>query len=119
MAETRYQGSCHCGRVAFDVDLDLTQPVLACNCSMCGRMGWRLAFVPPAKFHLRRGGDAVTDYQFGKKQIHHLFCATCGIRAFGHGNGPGGGEMFAVNVRCLDGIDVDALPLHHFDGKRL
>ncbi|MBP6631328.1 MAG: GFA family protein [Kofleriaceae bacterium] len=119
MAETHYQGSCHCGKVRFHVDADLTKPAVACNCSMCGRAGTLLVFVPASGFTLEAGADAMTDYQFGKKHVHHLFCATCGIKAFGRGAGPDGVEMIAVNVRCLDGVDPAAVPLHHYDGKAL
>src|SRR3954453_3363840 len=71
---TTYQGSCHCGAVRYSVEVDLTQPVMACNCSMCGRSGTLLAFVPTAKFKLEQGSDALTDYLFNKENIHHLFC---------------------------------------------
>ena len=83
MAETKtYEGGCHCGNVRFRVKADLSN-VYACNCSMCSRMGWRLAFVPEADFELVKGDKALTDYQFHKMHIHHLFCSTCGIRSYG------------------------------------
>ena len=59
----------------------------------------------------------MTEYQFNKHNIHHLFCATCGIQSFAHGKGPGGAEMVAVNVRCLDGVEVDALTVKKVDGR--
>jgi hypothetical protein len=31
--------------------------------------------------------------------------------------GKGGAEMRAINVRCLEGIDVDALEIKKVDGK--
>src|SRR5262245_51884510 len=34
-----YQGSCHCGRVSFEVEGDLGQ-VMECNCSHCSRKGY-------------------------------------------------------------------------------
>lgn len=115
-----YEGGCHCGKVRFRVSADLST-VYACNCSMCGRMGWRLAFVPSEDFTLLSGADAQTDYQFHKKHIHHLFCTTCGVRSFGHGKDKEGKETYSVNVRCLDGVgeEADSLPVHRFDGKSL
>lgn len=115
----KYTGGCHCGRVRYEVEADLSQPVIACNCSICNKTGTLLTFVPAAAFKLLAGGDALVDYQFAKKHIHHLFCPTCGIRSFAHGEAPGGGTMFAVNVRCLDDVDIGALTVNHFDGKSL
>jgi hypothetical protein len=115
-----YEGGCHCGAVRFRVQADLAE-VYACNCSICSKMGWRLAFVPEPDFQLLSGADALGDYQFHKKQIHHRFCRTCGVRSFGDGPGRDGKKMYSVNVRCLDdvGLEVDSLPTQHFDGRSL
>ena len=112
-----YTGGCHCGAVRFEVQTDLDKGVMACNCSICGRRGHWLSFVPTAQFKLLQGADAITDYQFGKKHLHHGFCKTCGIGAFSSGVGKDGGEMRAVNVRCLDDIDLSKLKVTEFDGK--
>jgi hypothetical protein len=120
MAETQqHRGGCHCGAVRYAVDLDLTQPVVQCNCSICSKRGWLLAFAPRSAFRLEAGDRATTDYQFGKKTIHHRFCATCGVASWGHGASPDGAEMVAVNVRCLDDVDIAALTIAPFDGKSL
>jgi hypothetical protein len=117
MARTTHHGGCHCGAVRFHVDLDLDQPAITCNCSICARAGTMLAFAPTSAFVLEQGEANLTDYQFNKKVIHHLFCKTCGIKAFGRGVGPDGKEMVAVNVRCLDDVDLAKVPTHHFDGR--
>ncbi len=109
-------GSCHCGKVQFDVEIDLENPVITCNCSICKRSGTMLAFVPEAQFTLRSGEDALTDYQFGQKVIHHLFCSTCGIRAFARGKGRDGSPMVAVNTRSLEGVDITTLKTIQYDG---
>jgi hypothetical protein len=114
----KYHGSCHCGAVAYDVELEL-DGVISCNCSICRRTGALLAFVPEPAFTLAQGEDAVHDYQFNSHNIHHLFCRTCGVRAFGRGTGPDGTKMVAINVRCLDGVDLDALDIQRFDGASL
>lgn len=112
-----HRGGCHCGKVRYQVELDLGQPVNTCNCSICSKTGTMLAFVPAGKFELLSGEDALTDYQFYKKAIHHLFCSTCGIRSFARGQMPDGSEIRAVNVRCLEGVDLDALTVNQVDGK--
>lgn len=114
----RYTGSCHCGKVRFEVAADLGR-VISCNCSICSRAGYLLMFVSEEQFSLQSGEDALNDYQFNKQHIHHLFCGTCGIRSFGRGAGPDGKMMYAVNVRCLDGVDVEALSVERVDGRSL
>lgn len=114
---TTHEGGCHCGAVRYRVaGLDLSKPVISCNCSMCGRSGTLLAFVPAASFTLLSGEDALTDYQFNKKVIHHVFCKVCGIKPFARGQGPGG-EMAAINVRCLEGVELEGLTVQSVDGK--
>jgi len=118
MAEKSYTGGCHCGQVRFDVSADLSK-VLACNCSICTKRGTLWAFVSPDKFGLRSGEETLTDYQFGKRIIHHLFCPECGVGSFSRGVGPDGKPVIAINVRCLDGIDIASLKLTPFDGKNM
>jgi hypothetical protein len=119
MAETaKYHGGCHCGQVRYEVETTL-EPVISCNCSICQKRGALLTFVPPARFTLLSGEDGLTDYQFNKKVVHHLFCSHCGVGSFARGTAPDGSEMIAVNVRCLDDVDTGALSPMSFDGKSL
>lgn len=113
-----YQGSCHCGKVAFDVEGELTG-VMACNCSICSRKGSLMWFVPRDKLRLDTPEDAMATYTFNKHVISHHFCKTCGIHPYGEGVDPKGQRMAAVNVRCLQGVDLAALPVQHFDGRAL
>jgi hypothetical protein len=112
-------GGCHCGKVRFEAAPDLSGQVISCNCSICSKMGSLLSFVGADNFNLLAGKEVLTDYQFAKHKIHHLFCSVCGIRSFSRGTAPDGREMYAVNVRCLDDVDLDGLKLKHFDGKSL
>lgn len=114
-----YSGGCHCGKVRYRVNIDLSKPVLACNCSICSRSGYLLTFVPAGEFTLLSGEEVLTDYVFGHKRIHHLFCSACGVRSFGRGTMRDGSEMRAINVRCLDDIDVEPLAVKKVDGKSL
>jgi hypothetical protein len=79
------------------------------------RLAARLAPVPDLK--LLAGEGAMTDYRFNKHVIHHLFCSTCSIQSFARGRTPDGAEMIAVNVRCLDDVDVAALKVKTVDGR--
>ena len=114
-SETR-QGSCHCGAVRYTVELARGASVISCNCSMCGKAGTLLAFVPASRFRLEHGEDATTDYQFNKHVIHHLFCKTCGIKSFSRGMGKDGPTV-AINVRCLDGFEPSQFQIKEIDGR--
>lgn len=119
MSETTTRtGSCHCGAVRYEVDTDLSS-VIACNCSMCARSGTLLSFVPAERFRLLSGEENLRDYQFNRRVIHHLFCATCGIKPFARGKNRDGSDMVAINVRCLEDVDPQALTPRFFDGRSL
>jgi hypothetical protein len=112
----RYEGGCHCGKVRYQVTMDLGGKVIACNCSMCGKKGTLLSFVPAESFELLAGESALTNYHFNKNVIDHLFCSTCGVTSFARGKGQDGKAMVAINTRCLDGVDASKLDVMHFDG---
>jgi hypothetical protein len=113
-----HHGSCHCGQVQFEVEAEL-EGLATCNCSICGRTGSIMLFVPLGKLRETAGKELLTDYQFGKKSIHHAFCSVCGVRPYGWGQGKDG-EWAMVNARCLDGVDVHKLEVtKQYDGKSL
>jgi len=113
-----YTGGCHCGKVRYEVALELDNVVM-CNCSMCSKRNWKLAFAPADQFTLHSGAHALTEYRFNSGHIAHLFCATCGVASFGRGVGPDGKEMISINACCLDDVDHDALPVTRYDGASL
>lgn len=113
---TSYHGSCQCGAVSYDVEVDLGQTI-TCNCSRCQRMGFVLAFAPAEAFHLRSGGDAVTEYRFASNTIRHLFCSTCGVESYAEGRKPDGSAVIAVNVNCLEGVEPRSLDSQQMDGR--
>lgn len=115
----RYKGSCHCGKVAFEVEGEV-QGAMACNCSMCRRRGSLLWFVPRAQLHLLTPEDAAATYRFNHHVIAHRFCPVCGIHAYGEAIHPKTGEpTAAINIRCLDDVDLDSVPVTQFDGRSL
>ena len=120
MAETKtYAGGCHCGKVRYEVDLAL-EHVISCNCSICSKRGLMLAFAGGEQFRLLSGEDDLKDYRFHTHKIGHLFCTTCGVESFARGERPGdGATMIAVNLRCVDGVDLETLPIRRFDGAKL
>ena len=117
MPDKRYAGGCHCKKVRYEVTADLDK-VISCNCSICAAHGLLLTFVPATQFKLLSGDDQ-TEYQFNKKKIHHLFCPACGVESFATGQDKSGAKTYAINVRCLDGVDVDAIRPAPFDGRSM
>ena len=114
----KYRGSCHCGTIAFEVEGEIENG-LSCNCSMCQRKGSLLWFVPRNALTLSTPEDASRVYLFNKHVIKHRFCPTCGIHPYGEGKDPKGNDMAAINIRCLEGIDLSAVPVTHFDGRSM
>lgn len=114
----RYHGSCHCGRIVYDVDGQLEQAI-ECNCSHCSRKGYLLWFVPREQLALATPEHDMATYTFNKHTIEHRFCPTCGCAPFGLGHGPDGKAMAAINVRCLDGVELSALRRVPVDGRSL
>jgi hypothetical protein len=112
----KYEGSCHCGRIAFEVEGEFDTG-LDCNCSMCRRRGGLLAFVPRDRLVLKTPEENVSTYQFNRHAIQHHFCATCGIAPYGEGRDPKGNSMAAVNLRCLPAIDLETLTISKVDGR--
>jgi hypothetical protein len=114
-----YCGSCHCGAVRFEADLDLAEPTYRCNCSICRRTRFWPAVAKPENFRLLSGEGELTQYVFNTRKNHHFFCRHCGVRAFGVGNDTPIGKMYGVNVACLEGVsdeDLSKVPITYVDG---
>lgn len=112
----KYQGSCHCGKIAFEVEGEI-DGALSCNCSICQRKGSLLWFMPRTALQLLTPEDAMSTYTFNKHVIKHHFCPDCGIHPFGEGTDPQGNVMAAINIRCIDDIDLTTIPVQHYDGR--
>ncbi len=111
-----YKGGCHCGRVAFEVEGELRQ-VMECNCSHCSKKGYLLWFVPREALHFDAPEGDLATYTFNKHVIKHHFCDKCGCAPFGFGADPSGAATAAVNVRCLNGIELSTLSVKQVDGR--
>ena len=113
-----HDGGCHCGKVRYEMTGEVDK-VMSCNCSICAKSGSLLTFIPEAQFKLTSGEGDLIDYQFNKHAIHHMVCPECGIKSFAKAKAPDGTPTVAINVRCLDDLDLKALTITEFDGKSL
>jgi hypothetical protein len=86
---------------------------------MCSRKGSLLWFVPREQLRLLTSDEDVGTYTFNKHVIKHRFCQTCGIHTYGEGLDPKGDQIAAINIRCLEEIDLGSVPVQHFDGRAL
>ena len=115
-----YRGSCHCGAVRFEAELDLAQSSYRCNCSICRRTRFWPAVAAPEGFRLVSGEQELTRYVFGTGRNHHYFCRHCGVRPFGVGNDTPIGRMYGVNLGCLEDVseeELAAIPITYVDGR--
>ena len=114
-----YRGSCHCGAVTFEAELDLAQSSYRCNCSICRRNRFWPAVARPEHFRLLAGESELTEYRFNTRKNVHSFCRHCGVRPFGVGTETPMGKMYGVNIGCLEGIteeELSRIPITYVDG---
>jgi hypothetical protein len=124
---TTYRGHCHCGKVRFEIDADIDH-VRVCDCSVCRRRGALNHRVPKGNLRLLTPWDDLVLYQWGSRTAKDYFCPVCGILPFRRPSDPTSGELaegvqpfdgWAVNVRCLDDVDLDTIPVRRILGSRI
>ncbi len=117
MTTKKLTGSCHCGHLRFEVEID-ARAGSRCNCSICTKIGNVSANVKPAAFTALTDEATLGQYVWGRKIGARYFCKTCGVHAYSRANVPElGGEMVTVNFNCLDDIDVREVEVTHWDGR--
>jgi len=114
----QYQGSCHCGDISFDLTTaaPLTKAI-ECNCSHCSRKGYLLSFVAREQLTLKTPVENLATYTFNRHFIQHHFCPRCGAAPFGFAKNQQGEDTAAVNVRCIENIDLGLLEREAVDGR--
>ena len=115
-----YHGSCHCGSVRFEADIDLAQGTIKCNCTICTKMRFWAAQVPTACFRLQGGLEVLREYRYLTRRDAHYFCGHCGISTFSTGRSPALGAFHAVALACLDDAspaELAAAPVRYLDGR--
>ncbi len=109
-----YQGSCHCGKIKFEVQAPKALEADYCNCSVCSKGGFLHLIVPLSKFRLLSGKESISTYRFNSGMAKHTFCSNCGIKPFyTPRSNPDGID---INVNCLDS-KPETVNVTDFDGK--
>ena len=100
-----HKGSCHCGRVEFEVNLPngFTEPPYRCNCSFCRRRGAIAVGVPLTHLKVIKGEAFLTQYQFKSNTAKHYFCSVCGI--YTHHQRRSDSTTYGFNLGCLEGVN--------------
>jgi len=111
-----YKGSCHCGKITFEVEGELTG-VVSCNCSICSRRGSLLWSVPRDGLKLLTPEEDIATYTFNKHVFVHRFCPTCGVHPYAEDPASTDERMAYINIRCLENVDLTAIPIYDFDGR--
>jgi len=109
-----YTGSCHCGRIRFEVTTNLSR-ASECNCSICRKRGYLHHMVPPERFRLLAGAEDLETYQFGTFTARQLFCRHSGVAPFYRLSADS--TKYMINVHCLEGVDLATLRIEKFDGR--
>lgn len=115
-----YHGSCHCGEIRFEADIDLGAGTIRCNCTLCTKLRYWPAIVQPAAFRLLSGDTGVAVYRCNTMAEQHVFCRHCGVHPYGIGESPRWGPFYSVNLGCLDDASADELaaaPVTRLDGR--
>lgn len=113
---SKYQGSCHCNAVQFEIDADVASGV-QCDCSLCKRKNAVMLRVHKDKFRLLTGEDALSLYEWNTHAAKHYFCKHCGI--YTHHQPRTRADMIGVNLGCIDDIDASKLPVERLPGSQL
>ncbi|MCP3098034.1 GFA family protein [Myxococcus sp. K15C18031901] len=114
----KHVGGCHCGAVRFECEVDLSQPLNRCNCTVCTKMGGTTTQVPPKTLRVISGEAHLGDYRVGASVNYRKFCQRCGVQCFGGGYVEVlGGDFATINVGCLDGVDLALLSIQYWDGR--
>jgi len=109
-----YRGGCHCGRVAYEVKGSL-EAVVVCNCSICIKKAYLHWIVSRDNFQLLTSWNALATYAFNTGTAKHHFCPQCGVSSFYIPRSDP--DKIDINVRCLEAVDVAAIPTTAFDGR--
>lgn len=115
-----YRGSCQCGAVRYEVDLDLSAGTGKCNCTSCRKRRWWSATVKPEAFRALAGEDQLSCHR-PEGRVGSSFCIHCGVSPYCRVAGAewNDGPSVSINVATLDDAtpaELIAAPVQYYDG---
>jgi hypothetical protein len=110
-----YRGGCHCGRIAYEVTGPIDGRVVECNCSICTKKAYVHWIIPRERFRMLTPWDELATYTFNTHAAQHHFCPRCGVAPFYIARSDP--DKIDVNLRCVEGVDLTAFEIQHFDGR--
>jgi hypothetical protein len=116
-----YTGSCHCGALRYEADIDLAQGTSKCNCTFCMKTRSWKAFVKPPSFRVLSGSDNLKGYHKHPLASLKYFCDVCGVRTHEVGSADYmSGDFVGIFVATLDNAEPEELitaPVRYADGR--
>lgn len=119
-------GSCHCGKIAFEIEGVILAELTRCTCSFCAKRGTLYAYYLPAQFRLTTPEADSATYRWNAKLLSHSFFTNCGCGTFSDtpdfqpdGTWDGTTRRIGVNARLFDSFDAATAPVTVIDGRNL
>ena len=117
-----YRGSCACGRIKFEADIDLSTGTSKCNCTSCWKRRLWSIRVQPEDFRPLSGEQEMSGYVAGTANSAKGFCKQCGTLTYGWvGVSDWNKSAYvSVSVASLDDLDpaeLVAAPITYCDGR--
>lgn len=112
----RYEGSCHCGAVRFEIETNFPE-LTTCDCSICRKKNALMVKVYESRFRLLSGAESLTEYQFHTRTARHFFCKVCGIYPFHRKRVTP--DNLGINVHCLEGADLMGVTVRRTSGASM
>lgn len=112
----KHKGSCFCQKVKYEVNIDLSEGTIRCNCTYCLKTRQWGSYVPSSNFTITEGKDELTKF-VGKNNGGFFFCRHCGTRIYSETTWDG--NKVSINVNTLDDLDrkqFSELKITYIDG---
>jgi hypothetical protein len=120
MSKKLFHGSCHCGKIKFETNIDLSVGSSKCNCTFCRKYSnWNIK-VSPENFKLLEGDDSITKYANRSEIGYYAFCKHCGSLPFGLSKKTDWtDEGASIKVSSFDDMSIaemNSMPMTYYNG---